>query len=248
MTRSSQFLLVLTLLAALTDLGCRRLDHFKVYKLTEPQELLVDVDLTDQFATNAKTSNLRYMSHFATPVAKVHGERTYEILKKDHHLTWYWLVQEELEPRRAIRFRNQLGDSSVTIGEPRHLLTPAQKLSDPESERPEGLDHYKCYQVLEVHAAPDAVVVDLEDQFGPEVGVSLGAVQLFCLPVLKEGHEADGLYNEKDHLAVYEIGPLAAANDARVWDQFRDEWNIAWGQAVQLCIPSKKLEVQLLED
>lgn len=251
MTRSSRFLFVLVAVAALAVLGCPpKLDHFKAYELVEPQQILGGVELTDQFASEAKSADLHYLTHFATPVAKEHAGRTIGIFHEHHHLSWYQIGQEQGEPRREIQFTNQFGANTVVIGEPRLLLTPARKLSDPDSQPPERLDHYKCYEVLEVGNAPEGVLVNLDDQFGLVTDVFLGPPKFFCPPALKSapGHANTGsFHNEDKHLVVYELPSVPAAQqDARVKDQFR-EWPIAWEQAVYLAVPSTKGSVEIVD-
>ena len=174
------------------------------------------------------------------------GGASHKIVDPNAHLTWYRIEQQdEPEPKRTIRFRNQFGDNSVDTGEPRFLLVPAQKTTDPDSQFPENLDHYTCYQVDEVHTAPEGVLVDLEDQFGSQQGVPVGAPLFFCPPALKEtaSNPPGQLHNKEDHLAVYQLGPLSAVVEARAKDQF-GEWDLRAEEVAFLAVPSEKQHVQ----
>lgn len=89
------------------------------------------------------------------------------------------------EPRRTVRLRNQFGQQSIDVGEARYLLVPTQKLSDPHSEFPKDLDHYRCYEVVQVNCVPPLPVVQLGDQFGKRDVRVLRRVYL-AVPTVKE--------------------------------------------------------------
>ncbi len=255
MTRPRLTLLTVAVLAlALTQADCRRrppddekppppppefaLDHFKVYEV-ERQEVEFKVLLSDQLG--AKPAVLVALTHFANPTRKRHPGAEVGIKDVNAHLTWYLLNQEEPEPRRTVRFRNQFGQSSVDIRDPRFLLVPTQKVSHQGSAFPEKLDHYKCYDVTQINTVPPPPPLVLGDQFGTEDNVQVGPPRLFCIPAKKEreGHETRPIVNEKDHLAVYEIVPQPQEREIKTLDQF-GEWALRVTRSVWLAVPTEK--------
>jgi len=216
------------------------LDHFKVY---EVEKVAVDfrVRLTDQLDAAPKEAKLEVLSHFANPTRKVHAGAQVGVKDNNRHLNWYAITQRQEEPRRTIRYRNQFGQHSVVIGSPRFLLVPTQKTSDQGSVFPESLDHYKCYEVIQVNTAPALPVVTLGDQFGSEQNVQVGRPRFFCLPVRKEreGAEPHDIVNVDDHLAVYEITPEAHQREIKTRDQF-GERALKVIRSVLLAVPTEK--------
>src|SRR5688500_15793408 len=138
-TAALAFVLVLTLAA-----GAAGLDHFQVYTVKKV-EVSFAVRLTDQFDPAAKKGQVVAITHFSHASRKVHGKTQVGIKDTNAHLTWYALKQPLAEPRRTVRFRNQFGQHSVDIREPRLLLVPTQKTSHAGSALPHTLDHYKCF-------------------------------------------------------------------------------------------------------
>ncbi len=171
------------------------------------------------------------------------GSQT-EIKEPNGHLNWYVLDQEDPEPQRTIRFRNQFGQHSVIIQNPKFLLVPAQKTSDAGSQFPESLDHYKCYEVIEIETIPNLPSVGLSDQFVSGHKVQVGAPRFFCLPVKKEvpGAPTTDIINEENHLAIYDLPPERLVWQIRTRDQFRERPLVVQG-SVMLAVPSEKQTV-----
>src|SRR5262249_50272213 len=159
---------------------------------------------------------------------------------KNGHFDWYVLSQAQPEPTRTIRFRNQFGQYSIDIKNPRYLLVPAQKSSDAGSAFPEALDHYECYEVVKVNVAPPPPVGDLRDQSVLEPHVQVGKPRCFCTPVRKvrEGQPPVGIKDAKTHLAVYEIPPKAHAVAIKTRDQFGTR-ALQVIRSVMLAVPSE---------
>jgi hypothetical protein len=218
------------------------LDHFKVY---EVERVAVDfkVSLSDQLDPNPKEGKLEALALFANPIRKVHAGGQFGIKDTNAHLTWYVLAQPQVEPRRTIRFRNQFGQHSVDTREPRFLLVPTQKTSD-GGAFPDSLDHYKCYEIVNVNTAPPPPVVTLGDQFGLEQNVPVGKPRYFCTPVKKEreGEPPVGIQNAADHLAVYDLPPQPHPLDIKTHDQFGDR-ALKVTQSVLLAVPTEKQAV-----
>ena len=223
--------------------GCRTThDHFKVYDVRDLEAQQVPVRLTDQFDREPKSNQVMALTHFANPVAKTpRGERRARIQNPNAHLSWYRLRQRQSEPRRTVRFKNQFGQHSVDITEPRYLLVPAEKTSDPESQFPRKLDHYKCYEIVRVNVFPDTPTVRLEDQFGIQDSVRVEEPVFFCNPVLKEreGEAPRPIQDKDNHLAVYPITRERTEQQLSFRDQFQEEQLVAT-ESVWLAVPTEK--------
>ncbi len=229
-------------LLLMTSAGCSAPDHFKVYDVDSLETQPFRVRLTDQFSPQQKDARVMTLTHFANPVAKTPvGGSPAKIRNKHAHLTWYRLQQQQPEPRRTVRFKNQFGQHSVDIRQPRYLLVPAEKKSDPDSQFPKKLDHYKCYDIIKVNVFPGAPLVSLEDQFGVQNNVQIDEPVLFCLPVVKEreGEEPQRIKDKRNHLAIYPITPEGSDKQISVQDQF-GERDLVTRRGVFLCVPTTK--------
>jgi hypothetical protein len=234
--------LALAVAASVAFGGCLTLDHFRVHEV-DPIAIGEVVRLTDQFDAAAKEATVETLSYFANPSRKWGGGHTAGIKHGDHHFNWYAISQTQPEPRRTVTFRNQFGQHSVDVGDPRFLLVPAQKTSDPGSAFPADLDHYKCYEVVEVNSASPPPAVNLGDQFGGQ-HAAVGNPVLFCPPVQKErdGQAPIPILNDFDHLAVYDLPPVAQSRAISTKDQFGSR-DLSVIQSVLLIVPTIKQEV-----
>lgn len=233
-TAAFAFLLVLSLAA-----GAAELDHFHVYTVKKV-EVSFDVRLTDQFDPAAKKGTVVAITHFSNASRKVHGQTQVGIKDTNAHLTWYTLKQGQAEPRRTVRFRNQFGQHSVDIRDPRFLLVPTHKTSHASSEFPKTLDHYKCYRVIRVNTAPPLPVVKLGDQFGSR-SAQVGKPVLFCTPVRKQrkDEKPPDLFDEKTHLAIYALRQAPKVVSIKTRDQFGPhELNVL--RSAMLAVPTEK--------
>ncbi len=215
------------------------LEHFHVYEV-QKVDVPVALALTDQFDPAAKDGKLETLTHFANPARKIHGGGKFGIDYPERHLTFYTLKQAQPEPRRTVRFRNQFGQHSVDIRDPSFLLVPTQKTSAGHPF-PDSLDHYKCYEVVQVNTAPPPPVVEIGDQFGLRQNVQVGQPRYFCTPVKKEreGEKPTPIQNDVDHLAIYDLPPQAQQVSIKTTDQFGDhELDVL--QSVLLIVPTEK--------
>lgn len=241
--RGAAAALVLTVIT-----GCEPpppLDHFLIYEVVRAP-LSREVVLTDQFSVDGKSAEIVARTHFGTPVRKLHEDGTADgIYNGSVYHIWYELDQEAEEPVRMVDFENQFGMHSVTIDEPLFLLVPARLQVDPEIDAlpVPPLDHQKCYQVVDVSAAPTPPQVGLGGYVGTKADVQIGAPVLFCLPVAK-AHDGEtvGRVRPDDHLAVYELGPEPVTQSIEAKDQFASH-SIAILQRVWVAVPSRKLAV-----
>ncbi len=190
-----------------------KLDHFEVYDVKDV-ELPNEVALRGQFDGRVgKRAHLRLLTHFANPVSK----NDEPIIDKNAHLTWYLFKQEEVEPKRVVTFENQFGRQRVLIGQPVYLLVPALK-KEVGADYPKGLDHFKCYEVIEGKSAERPVV--LLDQFGAFKTMAR-LPKFFCVPVEKtRGDVVEPIHNAKDHLVFYDIGSREVGKVISIGDQF----------------------------
>jgi hypothetical protein len=241
MTHSRLKVFLLTAVAATVLAGCH--NHFAFYKVT-PAEVDFQAQVKGQLDTAPKGVHLLAITHFANPVEKQHGGTVKKIQDRNEHLNWYSIEQTAAEPLRTVRFKNQFGQHSVRIQNPRSLLVPAQKTSDPDSSFPESLDHYKCYEVVDVPLAPDLPVVTLVDQFGTEQSLQVELPQFFCLPVSKQipGAAPEPIKNEKNHLAIYKLPERPKDVTISTRDQFGDK-DLEVNLLVFLAVPTEKQAV-----
>jgi hypothetical protein len=219
--------------------GAAGLDHFQVYTVKEVKASF-DVKLTDQFAAAAKKGQIATITHFSNASRKSHGQTDVGISDTNAHLTWYSLKQPLPEPRRTVRFKNQFGQHSVDIREPRFLLVPTQKTSHAGSAFPKTLDHYKCYAVIKINTAPPLPIVKLGDQFGTR-NAQVGKPLLFCTPVSKQrkDEKPPKLFDAKTHLAIYALPEVAKTVNIKTKDQFGSH-ALTVLKSVMLAVPTEK--------
>ena len=213
-------------------------NHYQVYEVLEiPLER--KVELSDQFQLPLETALLEAQTHHANPTRKVHAGHEAGIGDVHHHLSWYRLAPEA-EPRRTVRLLNQFGQQSIDIGEARYLLVPTEKTSDPNSELPKDLDHYRCYEVVRINTVPPLPVVQLGDQLETVFGVQVGGPVYFCPPVRKvHDGQVFGIQNAENHLTVYRLPPQPHERAIKVRDQF-GEREVRVQRRVFLAVPTIK--------
>ncbi|HEX9709425.1 MAG TPA: C25 family cysteine peptidase, partial [Candidatus Thermoplasmatota archaeon] len=138
------------------------------------------------------------------------------------------------------------------VGDPRLLLVPTQKArvdgGTPElgGGVPEGLDHFKCYDVDP--RGTEVRTVTLWDQFdagnSPSEAKVLKALYL-CNPTRKIHHDFEhntvtGVQNARGHLVCYAIDAPRHARDLVLNNQFGDGQEVSTGSSAMLCVPSVK--------
>ncbi|MCB1033876.1 MAG: hypothetical protein KDD47_08600 [Acidobacteria bacterium] len=212
------------------------LDHFRAYDLVA-RAVDYSVSLRGQFDRKGpRRHRLVSLEHFSNPVDK-NGEG---ILDRQAHLDWYALdPATAAEPVRTVELANQFGTQSLTIGDAALLLVPTEKI-EKGSRPPLGLDHFKCYRVLE-GTTPAAASLRLEDQFLRSRRVRLEIPLFFCVPVTKEYRKGiEEIHNPKAHLTIYRISPREHATKRKVRDQF-DEYALSILSTAMLAVPTRKL-------
>jgi hypothetical protein len=166
-------------------------DHFQSYP-TNPDAStdgpIVQID--DQFGS--QTTDLGLATHFLVPVNK-NDEGIDDPIS---HLTCYDIPDGVAGP--PVISTNQFGVQPLTLGAPRSLCVPTEKLITPG---PVDLDHYKCYEAM---GAQIDVGVGLVDQFQGRTALILEP-KLFCTPADKNG---EGIDDPINHLTCYSTNPF----------------------------------------
>lgn len=181
------------------DLG---LDHFLCYEgRGEPRERRVD--LIDQFHKEPKVQVLGAIA-FCNPVHKKHEYGESKIMNPDHHLVGYKLLTEP-DQTWTVLIHNQFtkGEEKLQVRQAQWLFVPTQKVRPKRHPKPEGLDHFKCYDVVEGREVGKKVT--LKDQFG-KYEVEVGRPMALCNPATKihEGRETP-VRNKRAHLVCYGV-------------------------------------------
>ncbi len=97
-----------------------------------------------------------------------------------------------------------------------------------------GIDHFLYYEAT----GPDGPVVGVEDQFGPQLGVDLGAVVSFLVPASKNGGP---ILDAVSHLTGYAMpGPPPSVSHVIAMHQFGSPI-LRIGAVRQLLVPATKL-------
>ena len=103
--------------------------------------------------------------------------------------------------------------------------------------------HFKCYSIPGNNPSH---VVNLQNQFGVEVGVSVERAVLLCTPTFKQVIPGTGKVfpYTGDHLKCYNITPTHDPDVVvTLRNQFGVERNKPVGQARLLCVPTQKIVV-----
>jgi hypothetical protein len=181
-----------------------KLNHFRIYKV-DRSEVREEVSLKGQFDKEPVGALLTSIDRFANPASMNGGE----MINQMSHLTWYSLRQAKREPRRDVEFENEFGKQKVRLGKAVALLVPTKKIED-GSEIPQGLDHYKVYDVLDHNVLEQFPVakrrVKLQDQFSTEDNLRIGRCMFFAVPVSEQhGEKLHPISNQNAHLTIHTI-------------------------------------------
>jgi len=207
------------------------LDHFKCYRgKFVPRFKILNVLLEDQFETEAAT--VLKPGAFCNPVDKDGSG----IFDQGAHLEFYRIKPAHPFTPREVIVQNQFGLQTLTVERPVTLGLPSQKDDLPP---PAALDHFKCYKVT---GQPIHKSVDLTDQFGQELNVTVLEPRTLCNPVAKTKHEETiPIGDAAAHLVCYRIAAegLATRPTVAVQNQFGRE-TVTVKKPVTLCVPSEK--------
>jgi hypothetical protein len=128
--------------------------------------------------------------------------------------------------------RSDGSPSGFAIGSARHVPTPLPEV---------GLDHFKCYDIIE--GTSPQVTVGLRDQFGRDTAVVLNS-DLFCNPVAKmHGNRVTPVQDPDAHLKLYTIQSAAEVKERLVLvaNQFGKEQKLHVLSPLFLAVPTQKL-------
>ena len=243
------------------------LDHFKCYQ-AEGQSVNDLVFLRDQFGVADKTFERDIVTQakfFCNPTRKVHVTAgaviQVGINNPDAHLTWYEIkpaLNQQFQPRQVV-VTNQFvpNGQQLTVIKPRFLAVPTQKVSVDDNPTdhgsPEGLDHFKCYQVEGAPLVKESA--QLSDQFNlANTGDTFKVMRAtyLCNPVAKfhfTGFDGENgpqytfaqIQHPNDHLMCYSLLPTtSAAHKLGVNNQFGSPQQLNTIQTKLLCVPSTK--------
>ncbi len=212
------------------------LDYFKVYDVKDLYTRY-PVRLQGQFEREPKQADLLALQLFANVASK----NEEEVVDWNAHLAGYLLRQLPVEPVRLVSIENQFGLHEIVIGRAIYLFVPSQK--GRLSTFPEGLAHFKVYQVLRGESMNKTVA--LKDQFGAERTEVLQPIG-FAVPVTKWFQQQEFKpQNTKAHLVFYRIKPVNLQKEAPFRNQFSRLWrSLSFISSVALAVPSLKLEVR----
>jgi hypothetical protein len=256
-------------------------NHFKVYDVDDIPVNQVVVLLEDQFGAYDRTA--LWLDLFANPV-----DKNFEgILDVDEHQKWYSFPPAPVD--RVFNVINQFGDEEWQTTDLTHLVVPSEKEGSPgpgscaapaaSAGLPcvqhsdcdvtpgdgvcDALRHFACYNAVGTH---DPIIVQLEDQFGPEPDVQVLNPRYWCNPAQKTvwdccngDLDGDGLVSAAD-LAILlgcvglpPIGACAAADidcDGLIaaTDVAILQCQFATGLPDQSCCPGNSPEVYPIVD
>jgi hypothetical protein len=225
--------------------GRRAPQHFLRYQLDQPEFSGETVTLVDQFAT--RDVRLEEAEWLWNPAEKRRTGRPPEAIQRDdEHLVCYGLPFIPT-PDRTVDVRNQFTESTLRVGRPLTLCTPASKSLAPEpGPPPADLDHYVCYDVRGEAPRFASEDVVMRDQFG-ERTVRVDRTRELCNPVEKrrEGRDPELRIRPEEHFVCYRITtqtPPFGARDVFTNDQFNSLSTLRVTTLERLCVPSTKTD------
>ena len=215
-----------------------KFNHYKVYNV-DNIDYEESLKLKLRFEESPRKAQISTLVHFANPVSK----NDEGMADETAHLTWYKLGTDDVEPQRTVTFKNQFGIQKWVLGQPILLVVPAEKNDE---GTPEGIDHYKAYEVLDVTGDKAEASVSLVDQWFDQK-TQLGDPIWYCIPVSKkrENERLVKINHFRSHLAVYKIAPMGIDNGMKFTasDQFMSADLVA-KRSMWLCVPSRIKELE----
>jgi hypothetical protein len=219
-------------------------NHFLRYQLDQPEATGETVTLVDQFGE--RRVRLEEAEWLLNPTDKRRAGRPVEpIQRANEHLVCYGLPYIPT-PDRSVMVRNQFGTSTLRVGRPLTLCTPASKTvtGDP-GPPPTDMDHYLCYDVRgESPLFPSETLV-VKDQFG-ERTIRIDRTRELCNPVEKrrDGRPPEPIKRPDEHYVCYRMTtqtPPFTGLGVITRDQFALQ-TLRVPTLERLCVPSSKDE------
>jgi CSLREA domain-containing protein len=215
--------------------------HFLRYQLNQPEALGETVTLVDRFGT--LTVRLEEAEWLMNPAEKLRQGRDPEPIQRlDEHLVCYGLPYMTTADR-TVAVENQFVHSTLRIGRPLTLCTPASKaLEGDPGPPPDDLDHFVCYDVRgETPLFPSETLVT-RDQFG-ERTIRIDRARELCTPAEKRrgGHDPEPVQRPGEQLVCYRITtqtPSFPALRVVANDQFNSLQTLRVRTLERLCVPS----------
>ncbi len=223
------------------------LEHFQCYAVLKADPLVsVTVRLRDQF--DEEDVEVLRARRFCNPAWKFHRGQFVPVQDQRQHLTFY-ATFPQAAPLRIVQLSNQFdlpGTPPQTwrLREAVALAVPTHK---PPHDRPEGLDHYRCYAA---NGNLTFEVVGLFDQFLPFLGHVVLDPILFCNPVQKtrlDSGEVTPVLNPDVHLACYSMTRVPFQGERDIANQFGRQ-TFALGPPDTLCVPTRKISFREIPD
>jgi hypothetical protein len=219
--------------------------HFLRYQLDQPEASGETLTLRDQFGE--LRVRLEEAEWLLTPADKRRAGREPEPMQRpDEHLVCYGLPYIPTADRTVV-VRNQFTESTLRVGRPLTLCSPASKsfVIDP-GPPPDDLDHYLCYDVRGETPRVTSETLGVGDQFGSR-SVRIDRTRELCNPVEKQrdGRPPEPIKRPEEHVVCYRITTQApvftARSGVRTMDQFGEQ-TLAVAALERLCVPSTKDE------
>jgi hypothetical protein len=238
------------------------LDHFACYHadpapsgpaFTPPPV----VGLHDEFGTDPQVTVIPQPNQLCNPADKVLPSGAVTPMQNPNaHLVCWPIVRQATRPI-LVNVTNQFGAADLSVHDAQQLCVPSWKwivgTTPPPmpGDTPPGLDHFECYQADESTTAPPfpnkPPFVTVNDEFGQQRHLTLGAVVQLCNPVEKTVPGAPGptpITNPDAHLVCFATTPDPPANVVvNAVDQF-GQGALAVSGGSPLCLPSFKTIVQ----
>ena len=224
------------------------LEHFQCYAVLKADPLTLDIPvrLRDQFEEDdAQVVRAR---RFCNPAGKFHRNQFFPVQDDRQHLTFYATFPQS-SPLRIVQLSNQFNRPGTTqqtwrVREAVALAVPTHK---PPHDRPEGLDHYRCYAA---NGNPVFEGVGLVDQFLSFTGRFVLDPVMFCNPVQKtrlDTGEVTPIMNRDAHLACYSMTRAPFQGERDVANQFGRQ-TFALGPPDTICVPTRKIAFTEIPD
>ena len=140
-------------------------DHLLVYNVEDDMTPNENIKIKSTLSTEFEDRVVNNMTHFITPVEKIHDNQMYKIQNDSNHYTRYEMQPTELK-FREVDATNQFGAYKLILGQARVLITPSEKhLESQKYKPPKDADHFKLYEIIQF-SYDTTNYVSLKDQFG----------------------------------------------------------------------------------
>lgn len=219
--------------------------HYATYDVTNPERVTETVTLSDQFGT--RTVRLEEIDWLWNPAEKRRvGHEPSPILRPSEHYACYEIPYISTASR-TVHVRNQfVGDSTLTVGRPLALCTPAAKThTGTPGSFSIGADHYQCYDVTGESPRFTSETLGITDQFGART-IRLDRARELCNPVAKTraSGAVEPIQRPDEHFVCYRITTFSPSFSALTVFT-RTQFGLDSARVVsprRLCVPSDKSE------